>query len=88
VDFNLSLEADETAHLHFKVWVDKGEVPDVAFDELKAEVRAITRSWSERVGEVLSRQHGSARARKVIRTWEGRFHQRPQSWSAGARSNS
>lgn len=73
VDFNLSLEADETAHLHFKVWVDEGEVPDVAFDELEAEVRAITRSWSERVGDVLSRRHGSARAREVIRTWEGRF---------------
>ena len=73
VDFNLSLEADEMAYLHFKVWVDEGEVPDVAFDELESEVRAITRSWSERVGDVLSRRHGSARAREMIRSWEGRF---------------
>ena len=48
VDFNLSLEADEIAHLHFKVWVDEGQVPDVAFDELQSEVGEITRSWAEK----------------------------------------
>jgi glutamate dehydrogenase len=73
VDFNLSLEADEMAHLHFKVWVDEGAVPDVAFDELEAEVREITRSWSEKVDDVLSWRHGAARARKMIRSWASRF---------------
>jgi glutamate dehydrogenase len=69
VDFNLSLEADEMAHLHFKVWVDEGQVPDVAFDELQSQVREITRSWAERVGDVLSRRHGAAKARNMVQSW-------------------
>lgn len=73
VDFNLSLEADGIAHLHYKVWVDEGEIPDVAYHELQAEVRAITRSWAERVGDVLTRRHGSAAANGLIREWGSRF---------------
>jgi glutamate dehydrogenase len=73
VDFSLSLEADEMAHLHFKVWVDEGQVPDVAYDELGSEIRAITRSWAERVGDVLARRHGTAEAREMVRSWASCF---------------
>ena len=73
VDFNLSLEADEIAHLHFKVWVDEGEMPDIAYDELEAEVRAITRSWGEKLGDVLSVRHGRAQAREMVRRWAPLF---------------
>ncbi len=73
VDFNLTLEADDLAYLHYKVWVEEGQVPDVAYDELEAEVREITRSWAERLTEVLAGRHGLTRAREMVHNWASRF---------------
>lgn len=74
VDYNLSLTDDDLAQLYFKVWVvDEGQIPDVAFEELDAEVRALTRSWRERVGEVLAARHPSQKARELVGSWASRF---------------
>jgi glutamate dehydrogenase len=73
VDFNLSLEADEIAYLHFKVWVDEGEVPDITYGELEAAVRSITRSWADRLADVLSVGNGPAKAREMVRRWAPLF---------------
>jgi glutamate dehydrogenase len=73
VDFNLSLESDDLAYLHYKVWVEEGQIPDVAYDELEAEVREITRSWSERLTEVLAGRHGAAKAKEMVQHWAARF---------------
>jgi glutamate dehydrogenase len=73
VDFNLSFEADEIAYLHFKVWVDEGEVPDIAYSDLEAQVRSITRSWADRLSEVLSMGNGRARAKEMVHRWAPLF---------------
>ncbi|HUG07397.1 MAG TPA: NAD-glutamate dehydrogenase domain-containing protein [Acidimicrobiia bacterium] len=73
VDFNLTLEAGDLAYLHYKVWVEEGQVPEVAYDELEAEVREITRSWGERLTEVLSERHGLTKAREMVHHWGSRF---------------
>src|SRR5690606_26122300 len=72
-DYHLSLEKDFMARLHFTVWVPEGHVPDVAFEELDAEVMALTRSWAERVADVLSERMPKKRARDMAERWESRL---------------
>ena len=72
-DYHLSLEKEDLARLHFTVWVPEGQVPDVAFEELDAEVMALTRSWAERVADVLSERMPKKRARDMAERWESRL---------------
>lgn len=72
-DYHLSLEKDFMARLHFTVWVPEGHVPDVAFDELDAEVLALTRSWAEKVAEVLAERMPRQEARDLAERWESRL---------------
>ena len=72
-DYHLSLEKDDLARLHFTVWVPEGQIPDVAFEELDAEVMALTRSWAERVAEVLCGRMPPKQAREMAERWESRL---------------
>lgn len=74
VDYQLALGRSDIARLHFTVWVqDDEQVPDVSMEELDREVMQLTRSWSERVGDVLARRIGSERAGRLVDTWAPRF---------------
>ncbi len=73
VDYHLTMEAADMAYLHFRVWVQVGQVPDVPYEELEAEVHALTRSWAERVGDVLAERHDHQKARAMTERWVGRF---------------
>ncbi|GIU91527.1 MAG: NAD-glutamate dehydrogenase [Acidimicrobiia bacterium] len=73
VDYHLSLGESDPAQIHFTVWVESGEIPDVPFDELDAEVRALTRSWVERLVEALAARVGETEARRLAERWAARL---------------
>ena len=51
-DYQLTLGADGTARIHFTVWTE-GPVDDVPFEELQRTVVQMSRSWDDRVRDVL-----------------------------------
>jgi len=73
VDYQLTIGPSDLAHLHFRIWVGEGSLPEVAFEELEAEVLALARSWEERLGQVLRRRHDQADAQEMIDSWAPRF---------------
>jgi glutamate dehydrogenase len=73
VDYTLSLGETDTARIHFTVWVGEGEVPDVAYEDLEAEVAERTRTWEERVEKTLRARLGDAEGRRLAELWAGRF---------------
>lgn len=52
IDYQLSLAEGGGARIHFTVWVD-GPVPDVSFDDLQQAVVTMSRTWDDRLAEVL-----------------------------------
>ncbi len=73
VDYHLTLTRSDLARLHFTVWVPEGRRPDFVFEELDAEVKALTRNWTEQVGDVLRARHGAERADELIDRWGEQF---------------
>ena len=73
VDHHLTLGKSHIARLHFVVWVPEGQIPEVAFEELEAEVMALTRSWAERVAGELAIRHGPDEARDMAARWAWRI---------------
>jgi glutamate dehydrogenase len=73
VDYQLSLDETDTARVHFTVWVGQGEMPDVSFEELEEAVLARTRTWEERVTDVLVDELGETRGSRLGAFWPGRF---------------
>lgn len=73
VDFHLELGTSALARLHYRVWVGEGPMPDVDFEDLDARVLSMTRSWAERVAEVLTRRQGAEAASRMVDTWASRF---------------
>ncbi|CAN5883026.1 NAD-glutamate dehydrogenase [soil metagenome] len=73
VDYHLTLSRSDLARLHFTVWVPNGEVADLRFEALEAEVAALARSWSERVQEELAGRHGFKGSREIVGRWAHRL---------------
>ena len=73
VDYRLSLGESGDARLHFTVWVEEGQIPDVPFDELEQEVLELARSWDDRVREALTALVGPAEASRLAEKWCPRF---------------
>jgi len=72
-DYRLSLGESGDARLHFTIWIEAGQVPDVPYDELEAEVLQLARTWEDRVRETLAGQMGEAEARDLAERWCPRF---------------
>ena len=72
VDYRLSLGESGDARIHFTIW-PKGEIPEVSTDELESEVYRLTRTWEDRVGEVLTERVGAAEAKRLIEAHGPRF---------------
>ncbi|HJR92334.1 MAG TPA: NAD-glutamate dehydrogenase domain-containing protein, partial [Acidimicrobiia bacterium] len=73
VDYHLTMDRSDIARLHFTIWVPDGQIPDVAFQELDAEVAEMTRSWPERVADELSGRLGEAAALELVERWAPRL---------------
>ena len=63
IDYQLTLGETGDARIHFTVWVD-GPIPSVPFEDLERDVYALTRTWEDRIVDLLSatRERGVARA--------------------------
>jgi len=58
VDYQLSLGEGGPARIHFTVWVAGGRVPDVPFEPLQQEVIELSRTWEDRMAEVVADRFG------------------------------
>ena len=72
IDYRLSLGESGDARIHFTIWPE-GEIPDVPTDELENEVYRLTRTWEDRVFDVLSTRVGDAEAKRLVEAHGGRF---------------
>ena len=72
IDYQLSLGESGDARIHFTIWPD-GEPPDVPTDELESEVYRLTRTWEDRVFDVLASRVGDAEAKRLIAAHGARF---------------
>ena len=73
VDYRLALGENDPARIHFTVWVDADQVPEVSFSVLEAEVADLTRTWDDRLADRLAVDHGQDRAAALAGRWAGRF---------------
>ncbi|MCP4304246.1 MAG: NAD-glutamate dehydrogenase [bacterium] len=73
VDYLLALGEIDPAQIHFTVWVDGGEIPEISFEDLEQEVAAMTRTWEDRVREQLIERVGEDEGIRMASTWAGRF---------------
>ena len=53
VDYHLNLTEMNAAQIHFTVWLDDGVSVNIPFAELEEATLALTRSWRDRIEEVL-----------------------------------
>jgi glutamate dehydrogenase len=72
VDYQLSLGESGPARIHFTVWVAGGTVAEVPFDELQQEVIELSRTWEDRLAEVVEDRFGEQGAGLVDR-WAPRM---------------
>ena len=72
IDYRLSLGESGDARIHFTIW-PKDNIPDVPTDELESEVYRLTRTWEDRVFDVLASRVGGADAKRLIEAHGGRF---------------
>jgi len=73
VDYHLAMGESDPAQVHFTVWVQRGDIPEVPFDDLESEVVALTRTWQDHLEDLLRAQKGPARAADLVENWGGRF---------------
>ncbi len=73
VDYRLALGDTGNARIHFTVWVGEGRTPDVSITDLEKEVVAMTRTWQDRVMDVLISRLGRERGLALGEKWLDRM---------------
>jgi glutamate dehydrogenase len=73
IDYHLSLGEMELAELFFTIHVGERGVPEVAFEQLEADIVAASRSWDDELGDLLVSRYGDARGRALARLYNRRF---------------
>ncbi len=73
IDYHLSLGESEFAQIFFTVHVDHGQIPDVPYEELEAEVERLARTWDDDLQQALIAEVGEIRGITLARTWGPRF---------------
>ena len=72
IDYHLSITESGLAQIHFTVHIAKGEIPEVAFDELERDVAEISRTWDDRLFARLEELYGDV-GRGLFERWAPRF---------------
>ncbi len=72
IDYQLSLGEGGPARIHFTLWVTGGLVPEVPFEELQQDVIEISRTWDDRLTEVVAHRFG-ADAEGLVERWSARM---------------
>ena len=72
IDYQLSLGEGGPARIHFTLWTAGGTVPDVPFEELQQEVIELSRTWEDRLTEVVKERFG-AEGEGLVDRWATRM---------------
>ena len=72
-DYHLAIGESDTAQIHFTVWVEGAEMPEVPYHTLEQEVVELTRSWSDRLTDELEMLVEPGEARRLADAWGSRF---------------
>ena len=72
IDYQLTLGETGDARIHFTVWM-KGSIPTVPFEDLEQEVYGLTRTWDDRVCQVLAATLDQATARRLVESHAYRY---------------
>ncbi len=73
VDYHLSLGEGDPAQVHFTVHVGPAGIPEISFQALEQEVIELTRTWEDRLEELLVTRHGAERGRALARRFAPRL---------------
>jgi glutamate dehydrogenase len=73
IDYHLSLGESEFAQIFFTVHVDRGQIPDVPYEELERDVERLARTWDDDLEQELAAVYGEERGSALARTWGPRF---------------
>ncbi|HEY7619169.1 MAG TPA: NAD-glutamate dehydrogenase [Solirubrobacteraceae bacterium] len=79
VDAHEVLGEEDRVRVHLTVHRPQGNMPDVSFRELEAEILELTRTWDDRAREELVARHGDERGRMLAKRWTARL---PDSYKA------
>ena len=72
VDYQLTLGETGDARIHFTVWLD-GPIPNVSVEGLERDVYALTRTWEDRVCQLLAHTEGQPAARALVDAHASRY---------------
>src|SRR5207249_3880354 len=70
----------DRVRVHLSVDARDGELAEVPFRELEADVAELARTWDDRAREKLVARHGEERGRMLAKRWAGRL---PGAYKAG-----
>lgn len=70
-DYKLVLGSESNARLHFYLTRDHGETPDVARNELEADITRALQSWDDQLVDELRAAYPRDKADGLARTWVG-----------------
>jgi glutamate dehydrogenase len=73
IDYHLSLGESEFAQIFFTVHVDHGQIPDVPYEELEAEVERLARTWDDDLLQALVAEVGEIKGTALATRWGPRF---------------
>jgi glutamate dehydrogenase len=79
IDYRLALSDEPLARLHFYFSAAPGRIPTPSIAELEAKVAGITRTWDERLRDVLEGKFGVEEGNRLSRKYAGAF---PPSYTA------
>jgi glutamate dehydrogenase len=79
LDAHEVLGEEDRVRVHFTVHRPEGDLPEVPFRELEAQVLDLTRTWDDRAREELVARHGEERGRMLAKRWTVRL---PESYKA------
>jgi len=71
IDYQLSLGEEGAARIHFTVWIQSGPVPDVPFEEMQQAVIAMSRTWEDRMIDLLDSRIGQSS--ELVHLWSPRL---------------
>lgn len=73
IDYHLSLGGSAMAQLHFLIHVTKGDIPEVPFPDLEAQVEALAETWDDRFLARLEQAYPDEEARALHARWAPRM---------------
>jgi glutamate dehydrogenase len=79
VDAHEVLGEQDRVRVHFTLHRPEGDLPEVSFRELEAEVLDLTQTWDDRARDELVARHGDERGRVLAKRWTARL---PESYKA------